>query len=90
MRAQLMRNPLLADLLGKGNARPGPHGIGIDTASDGDVVNAEGEALPGVFVVGSLRIGRLWESIAVPELRIQAEDAARRLLALPRAPVRAM
>ena len=89
MRAQLMRNPLLSDLLGKGNARPGPHGIGIDTASDGDVVNAEGEALPGVIVVGSLRIGRLWESIAVPELRIQAEDAARRLLALPQAPVRA-
>ncbi|MEP6908460.1 MAG: FAD/NAD(P)-binding protein, partial [Pseudoxanthomonas sp.] len=72
MRAQLMRNPLIADLLGKGHARPGPHGIGIDTASDGDVVNAEGELLPGLVVVGSLRIGRLWESIAVPELRGQA------------------
>jgi uncharacterized NAD(P)/FAD-binding protein YdhS len=83
MRAQLMRNPLLSDLLGKGNARPGPHGIGIDTASDGDLVDAESNALAGVFVVGSLRIGRLWESIAVPELRGQAEDAARRLLALP-------
>ena len=83
MRAQLMRNPLISDLLGKGNARPGPHGIGIDTASDGDLVNAEGALLPGVGVVGSLRIGRLWESIAVPELRGQAENAARRLLALP-------
>ena len=80
MRAQLMRNPLLADLLGKGHARPGPHGIGIDTTQDGSVVNAEGELLPGLVVVGSLRIGRLWESIAVPELRGQAEDAARRLL----------
>ncbi|HEX7802141.1 MAG TPA: FAD/NAD(P)-binding protein [Pseudoxanthomonas sp.] len=80
MRAQLMRNPLLSDLLGKGNARPGPHGIGIDTASGGDVVNAEGQALPGIVVVGSLRIGRLWESIAVPELRGQAESAARQLL----------
>jgi uncharacterized NAD(P)/FAD-binding protein YdhS len=45
------------------------------------MVNAEGDALPGVFVVGSLRIGRLWESIAVPELRGQAENAARKLLA---------
>ena len=80
MRAQLMRNPLLSDLLGKGHARPGPHGIGIDTASDGDLVNAEGEALPRVIVVGSLRIGRLWESIAVPELRGQAESAAKQLL----------
>jgi len=80
MRAQLMRNPLLSDLLGKGNARPGPHGIGIDTASDGHVIDAEGKALPGIVVVGSLRIGRLWESIAVPELRGQAENAARQLL----------
>ena len=84
MRAQLMRNPLIADLLGKGHARPGPHGIGIDTASDGDLVNAGGELLPGVVVVGSLRIGRLWESIAVPELRGQAESAARQLLARTR------
>ena len=80
MRAQLMRNPLLADLLGKGLARPGPHGIGIDTTRSGDMVDAEGAAQPRLLVVGSLRIGRLWESIAVPELRGQAESAARRLL----------
>jgi uncharacterized NAD(P)/FAD-binding protein YdhS len=80
MRAQLMRNPLLSDLLGKGLARPGPHGIGIDTTRRGDLVNADGEALPNVVVVGSLRIGRLWESIAVPELRGQAESAAKQLL----------
>ncbi|MET0582626.1 MAG: FAD/NAD(P)-binding protein [Pseudoxanthomonas sp.] len=86
MRAQLMRNPLLSDLLGKGKARPGPHGIGIDTAVDGEMVDAQGQAQPDLMVVGSLRIGRLWESIAVPELRGQAEAAARRLLALARAP----
>lgn len=80
MRAQLMRNPLLSDLLGKGYARPGPHGIGLDTASDGGLVDAGGDRSPGVVVVGSLRIGRLWESIAVPELRGQAENAARQLL----------
>lgn len=81
MRAQLMRNPLLSDLLGKGLARPGPHGIGIDTCAEGELVDAQGRNLAGMAVVGSLRIGRLWESIAVPELRGQAENAARRLLA---------
>jgi uncharacterized NAD(P)/FAD-binding protein YdhS len=81
MRAQLMRNPLLSDLLGKGLARPGPHGIGIDTCAEGELVDAQGRNLPAIAVVGSLRIGRLWESIAVPELRGQAETAARRLLA---------
>ena len=83
MRAQWMRNPLLSDLLGKGLARPGPHGIGIDTCAEGELVDAQGRSQPGVAVVGSLRIGRLWESIAVPELRGQAENAARRMLALP-------
>ncbi|MEO6102920.1 MAG: pyridine nucleotide-disulfide oxidoreductase, partial [Pseudoxanthomonas sp.] len=83
MRAQLMRNPLLSDLLGKGLASPGPHGIGIDTCAQGELVDAQGRNLAGVAVVGSLRIGQLWESIAVPELRGQAENAARRLLALP-------
>ena len=81
MRAQLMRNPLLSDLLGKGLARPGPHGIGIDTCAEGELVDAQGRNLHAIAVVGSLRIGRLWESIAVPELRGQAETAARRLLA---------
>ena len=82
MRAPLMRNPLLSDLLGKGLARPGPHGIGIDTTPEGYLVDADGEVRPDFMVIGSLRIGRLWESIAVPELRGQAESAARRLLAL--------
>lgn len=86
MRAQLMRNPLLSDLLGKGNARPGLHGIGIDTCAEGQLVDAQGRNLAGVAVVGSLRIGQLWESIAVPELRGQAENAARRLLTLVRMP----
>lgn len=83
MRAQWMRNALVSDLLGKGHARPGPHGIGLDTTSDGGLVDAEGKPLPGVIVVGSLRIGRLWESIAVPELRGQAESAVRQLLDRP-------
>lgn len=81
MRAQLMRNPLLSDLLGKGHARPGPHGIGLDTGAHGQLLDIHGTALEQTVVVGSLRIGSLWESIAVPELRSQAEAAARRLLA---------
>ena len=81
MRAPLMHNPLLSDLLGQGLAQPGPHGIGIDTTPEGQLVDATGEARPDFMVIGSLRIGRLWESIAVPELRGQAEGAVRHLLA---------
>lgn len=84
MRAQTMRNPLLHDLLGKGHAQPGPHGIGLKVARDGRLVDAEGRAQDRIHVLGSLRIGCLWESIAIPELRGQAETAARALLALGR------
>ena len=74
MRADLMRNALVANLLGKGQARPGPHGIGLDTTLDGSLVDANGHVTPKVMVLGSLRIGTLWESIAVPELREQAAE----------------
>lgn len=80
MRASTMRNPVLQDLLAKGLAVPGPHGIGIDTDGDGRVIDAGGQPQLRLFALGSLRIGRLWESLAVPELRGQAEAIARRLL----------
>lgn len=80
MRAQAMRNPLLSDLLGKGLAVPGAHGIGIRTTADGRVVDAAGRAQSRLLALGSLRIGCLWESTAVPELRGQAEAAVRALL----------
>lgn len=80
MRAAHMGNPLLLDLLQQGLARPGPHGIGIDTTTEGALIDAHGAAVPGVAVIGSLRIGQLWESIAVPELRGQAHAAAQQVL----------
>lgn len=80
MRAQAMRNPLLQQMLGRGHARSGPHGIGIDTTEDGSVFDADGIADPRMQVIGSLRIGRLWESLAIPELRAQARQAALALL----------
>jgi uncharacterized NAD(P)/FAD-binding protein YdhS len=80
MRAQAMRNALLQQLLGSGLARPGPHGIGVDSADDGSLIDADGKAEPHVQVLGSLRIGNLWESLAIPELRGQAAQAAVALL----------
>ncbi|WP_411833243.1 FAD/NAD(P)-binding protein [Pseudoxanthomonas mexicana] len=81
MRAQSMRNPLLDDVIGKGHAQPGPHGIGLKTAADGCLIDAGGRAQPRLATLGSLRIGCLWESIAIPELRGQAETVARLMLA---------
>ncbi|MEU4690308.1 FAD/NAD(P)-binding protein [Actinoplanes sp. NPDC023714] len=57
---------LVADMLRDGLLRTGPHGLGVETGDDG-------RALPGLWVVGPLRKGGLWEATAVPEIRRQVE-----------------
>jgi uncharacterized NAD(P)/FAD-binding protein YdhS len=80
MRVQAMRNPLLQQLVGEGLAAPGPHGIGVDSTEEGRLLDAQGHADDRLHVIGSLRIGTLWESLAVPELRAQAAALATTLL----------
>jgi len=74
--------PLLAGLLEDGLLRTGPHGLGIQAGPDG-------QARPGLWLVGSLRRGSLWESTAVPEIRAQAERLAATLPAPATIPVAA-
>lgn len=76
LRVQAMRNPLLEQLLGEGLAEAGAHGIGLLSDTGGRVVDAGGRAQDDLRVLGSLRIGEAWESLAVPELRGQAEALA--------------
>jgi len=70
---------LVSSLLRRGLVRRGPHGIGLDTDADGALVDARGHADLRLFTLGSVRIGRLWESVAIPELRVQAALLAERL-----------
>ena len=65
-------HPLIDNLLRYGAIRPGPHGIGIDTDDSGAVLDRAGKASERLYTIGSARIGRQWESVAVPELRKQA------------------
>ncbi|MEN1956034.1 FAD/NAD(P)-binding protein [Luteimonas changyuni] len=67
---------LLARLCVRGLLRPGPHRIGAATAPDGAPLGANGAPVPGLWTLGALRVGDLWESIAMPELRGQARDVA--------------
>ena len=69
-------DPLLARLARTGLVRPGPAGLGIDTADDGRVLGTLPDTRP-LLAVGSLRRGNLWESTAMPEIREQAYDVAR-------------
>lgn len=74
-----VREPLIASMRAGGLIRPDPLGLGLDTEDAGWVVDAGGTANPRLLLVGPLRKGRLWENTAVPELRVEAERAARAL-----------
>lgn len=67
---------LLARLQARGLLRPGPHRMGAATAADGAPLGADGAPVAGLWTLGALRIGDLWESIAMPELRGQAQAVA--------------
>jgi len=74
-----VRDPLVASLRDGGLARLDELGLGLDSASDGRLLDAEGRASDRLFLVGPLRKGRLWENTAVPELRVEARAMAETL-----------
>lgn len=64
---------VLQSLLQQGLCRVDPLGIGIEASSECRVLDAQGCALPDLFVLGPLLKGQLWETTAVPELKGQAQ-----------------
>ena len=72
-------DPLVANLFARGLARPDPLLLGLDVAGDGAVRDVHGVASRRIFTLGSPQKGRLLETTAVPELRVQARDLAVRL-----------
>lgn len=69
-------NPLLRNLLESGAARPDELGLGIDVANSGAVVDAHGRHSARLFALGPVTIGTFWESVAIPDIRMQARDIA--------------
>ena len=56
-----------------------PLGIGLDVDNDCAIVDASGRASERIFAVGPMSQAAFWESIAVPDIRLQAASLARRL-----------
>ncbi|MBD2111811.1 MULTISPECIES: FAD/NAD(P)-binding protein [Cyanophyceae] len=72
--------PLITSLRQQQLIRPCDLGQGIDTAADGAVLDAQGRRSALLYTLGTPRKGQLWESIAVPELREQAQRLASTVL----------
>jgi uncharacterized NAD(P)/FAD-binding protein YdhS len=78
--------PLVQNLLHAGTIRPDSLNFGLDAEPDGRLRNRVGEASDVLHTLGTALKGILWESTAIPEIRIQARDLARRLLELEAVP----
>lgn len=68
-------HPLTSHLRESGLLGADAHGLGVVVADDLEVIDAQGLRVPGLYCLGPLLRGQLWEITAVPELR----DAARTL-----------
>jgi uncharacterized NAD(P)/FAD-binding protein YdhS len=75
-----LRDPLVSFLLGAGFVRPDPLFLGLDVSPEGALVNREGAISESIYTVGPARKGNLWESTAVPELRVQVHKLVEHLL----------
>lgn len=73
--------PLLAALLAAGRIRQDALGIGIEVDADCRAIGADGSASDTLSVIGPVTRGTFWESVAVPDIRAQAERVAARLTA---------
>ena len=69
-------NPLLRNLMEQGWLQPDPLRMGALADDRGALLPARGGWQPPLYALGPLRMGQLLESIAIPEIRVQARDLA--------------
>ena len=55
--------------------------MACDNGGAARLLDGSGQAQPDLLLVGSLRMGAEWETIAIPELRAQAAASAAAALA---------
>jgi uncharacterized NAD(P)/FAD-binding protein YdhS len=73
-------DPLVKRLFDRGLARPGPANLGFDALPDGTIIRRDGVPSRVLHTLGSSMRGVLWEVLAVPDIRVQADHLARQLL----------
>jgi uncharacterized NAD(P)/FAD-binding protein YdhS len=74
------RSVLLQNLLRRGTIAPDATDLGVSVGPDHTVLTSSGEPSPWLLALGPLLRGTYWETIAVPELRVQARRVAETVL----------
>lgn len=75
------RDPIVQVALEQGLARPDPLNLGLDVTPEGALIGVDGRPSRHLFAFGPLSKAPFYEMTAVPELRSQCADAARRFVA---------
>ena len=71
--------PLLQRLAGRGLIRPDAGHLGIDVDNQGQTIAADGSSNRNLYALGPMTRGAFWEIVAVPDIRTQTWNVARRL-----------
>jgi uncharacterized NAD(P)/FAD-binding protein YdhS len=70
---------LITSMFVQGFARPDPLFLGLDVDEDGSLTDYKGMPSHRLYAIGPTRKGCLWETTAVPEIRVQAAALGERL-----------
>lgn len=73
--------PLIRSLLDQHLIRPDPCALGADVNARSQPLDRWGAATSGLYAVGPLTRGAFWEMTSVPDIRRQAQDVGREILA---------
>ena len=76
-----VENPLLRNMLSYGLITKDPLSLGFNATGDGRIIDKSGKVIDNLLTIGTGLRGILWESTAIPEIRVQAHDMANKLLA---------
>lgn len=74
-------HPLLSQMRESGMLAAERHELGLAVTPSFEVLNARGQPVRGLYCLGPLLRGKLWEITAIPELRVAARQLADALLA---------
>jgi uncharacterized NAD(P)/FAD-binding protein YdhS len=83
-----LASPVIESLVSQGAASVDAHRLGLAVQPDGQALGRGGAPTPGLFALGPLCQGSLWEITAVPEIVHQCDAAAQNIAALARAGMR--
>ncbi|MCE2928337.1 MAG: FAD/NAD(P)-binding protein [Candidatus Caenarcaniphilales bacterium] len=75
-----IQDPLITSLLKQKLIRPDFMSLGLDADDSGALIDDDGNISNILYTLGPPLKGKLWESTAVPEIRVQAKNLAQSLI----------